>query len=660
MKNYILKYPLYLLLMLAGFSSESSAQQAIATPFMKIRSLAETLQPLPFSSITPAGWLQQQLRENMNGFTGFLDSLVPDLFIGDDIYGKDRLTKKVKSKNVGAIAEGGDWTIQYLWWNSETQSNWWDGYIRTAILLRDSLSLGKARSYIARILATQDTDGYLGIYDPDLRYHFHNENGELWSKTTLLRGLLAWFEYSRDTAVLKAVTRAVDNVLLHYPAYHSTPFYSDKPDAGGVTHGLVFTDVLESLYRLTRKEEYRDYALFMYHDFSAHMLNEDAQYSKLMDTAYALKGHGVHTYEHLRTLAAAYYASGNDSLKIALRNFLNKIKACTLPSGAPASDEFIGGRKADATNTGYEYCSLHELMDGYISLLIKTGDAEYAGKAENIFFNAAQGSRHPSKSAICYLKTDNAWELTGGKNGDKSDIHQTRYRYSPVHKEAAVCCVPNAGRIGPVYIQNMWLKDSTSLVAALLGPCVVSATVNGTVVTIHETTEYPYDNTIRFTVQSEAPVSFALKIRKPAWVKHFEVTAPYTIERDYIVISRIWQESSTITIRVETAPLMQQTGNGEVYFTYGPLVLAHTVESNEIITKRYAVEELQEINYTAINPVVYEYINNASLHIDTSDRDRLICKAKLYNPVTGKTELVDLVPMGKTILRQVTFKQKQH
>jgi len=50
----------------------------------------------------------------------------------------------------------------------------------------------RIENYVKRILATQDKDGYLGIYDKELRCKFNNENVELWAKTTLLRGLLAW------------------------------------------------------------------------------------------------------------------------------------------------------------------------------------------------------------------------------------------------------------------------------------------------------------------------------------------------------------------------------------------------------------------------------------------------------------------------------------
>ena len=101
--------------------------QKSESPFAKLASIQDKFEPLRFSEIKPAGWLKQQMQRDLKGFVGNLDSIVPDLIAKDDIYGKDRLTKKVKSKNVGAISDGGDWEVQFLWWNSETQSNWRDG-----------------------------------------------------------------------------------------------------------------------------------------------------------------------------------------------------------------------------------------------------------------------------------------------------------------------------------------------------------------------------------------------------------------------------------------------------------------------------------------------------------------------------------------------------
>ena len=106
---------------------------------------------------------------------------MPALICDDDIYGRDRLTRQTGHKNLGTVATDAKEQIQYLWWNSETQSNWWDGLARTALLLDHAATLARVRAYVDRILATQDADGYLGIYAPDLRFTFTGENGELWA-----------------------------------------------------------------------------------------------------------------------------------------------------------------------------------------------------------------------------------------------------------------------------------------------------------------------------------------------------------------------------------------------------------------------------------------------------------------------------------------------
>src|SRR5690606_14465883 len=142
----------------------------------------------------------------------------------------------------------------------------------------------------------QDEDGYLGIYDEDIRYRFDNENGELWAKSSLLRGLLAWYEYTGEEKVLTAIERAIQNLMDNYPVNNSHPFYSKQPNVGGTSHGLTITDVFEHLYQLTKNVVYRDYTLFLYKDFSEQILNEDAQYEKLVDDTLMLVGHGVHTY----------------------------------------------------------------------------------------------------------------------------------------------------------------------------------------------------------------------------------------------------------------------------------------------------------------------------------------------------------------------------
>ena len=427
----------------------------LCTVHMQAQTYSEAFERLPFGSIKPSGWIKTQIENDVNGFVGKLDQLVPDL-LNDPIYSTDRLHKNSIAKELGNLKEGdAEGDEQYKWWNSETQSNWWDGYIRNVLLLDNQKDIEKVKRYIIAVLATQDEDGYLGIYDAELRYQFESENGELWSKATLYRGLLAYYEYSGDQQVVDALVRAVENVMENYPINASSPFSSGTGFNGGVSHGLTFTDVLDRLYQLTGEKKYQQYALFLYNDFSnTYQTEADVQLANILNPDYRLKAHGVHTFEHIRPLIVATFAAQSMDMDNALQVYLDRIRQVTTITGGAIGDEWIAERMADATHTGYEYCSLHELLDSYTVLMQKTGQAMVGDQIENLFYNAAQGSRNPAHSCIAYLKTDNSYEMLGTKNGEiEPDRKQTRYKYSPAHQDVAVCCSPNAGRITPYFLQ---------------------------------------------------------------------------------------------------------------------------------------------------------------------------------------------------------------
>jgi DUF1680 family protein len=276
-------------------------------------------QPLPLGAIKPSGWLHAQMSHDLeHGFVGCLDELVPDLIEQDDIYGANRLTKTARIKELGVVAKETQWEVQFLWWNSETQSNWLDGMMRTALLLDHPSFMEKARARIERLLATQDADGYLGIYAPDLRFNFKGENGELWAQASLFRVLLGWYESTGDERALTAVRRAVDVTMHAYPVGYSHPF-DVKDDFAGVGHGLVFTDILDRLYQLTDEKQYLAYAHWLYEEYNRQPLSQDdIQISHLLDPDYRFKAHGVHTYEHLRSLLIAAHAAEDSLLDSAL------------------------------------------------------------------------------------------------------------------------------------------------------------------------------------------------------------------------------------------------------------------------------------------------------------------------------------------------------
>lgn len=606
---------------------------------------------LPFGSVKPLGWVKEQMEKDMNGFVGNLNRLVPDL-INDPIYSTGRLDKNSKAKELGNLKEGdmeGD--DQYKWWNSETQSNWWDSYVRHALLLDNDVNKKKVTDHIKAILATQDKNGYLGIYSPDTRYKFKGENGEFWAKATLYRYLLAYYEYTKDSETWVALVRAIDDVMRNYPIDTSDPFNVGTAFSGGVAHGLTFTDVLDRMYQLTGDKKYQDYALFMYRNFSDnHSSEEDVQLKNVLNTDYRLKCHGVHTYEHIRPLIVASFNSKELMDEKALDNYLAKVRRVTTKSGGAIGDEWIAERFADATNTGYEYCSIHELMDSYTLLMQKRGDKDLGDLIENIFYNAAMGARHPEKSSIAYLKTDNSYEMTGTKNGQAELHKQTRYKYSPVHQDVAVCCVPNAGRITPYFLQRAWMKQGeNTIVANLIIPSVIETEVNWQKVRIENVTDYPYDNSLALNISTQEAVPMKLKVRKPSWTTSVKSNSEYTEDGEFLVFDRIFSGNETINIDFETDVRVIRSDKDERYFAYGALIFAYPIAAKEIEGRKYA-EGFTDLMYKPMDDRKYVFLDNNNAKYKNGE-----INVDLKNKKTGKTENVRLVPFSKTILRQASF-----
>ncbi|WP_291125416.1 beta-L-arabinofuranosidase domain-containing protein [Dysgonomonas sp. UBA7698] len=604
-----------------------------------------------FGEIKPAGWLKQQMEHDMEGFIGNLDNIVPDL-VNDPIYSTGRLHSKSKAKELGNLKAGdiGD-DEQYKWWNSETQSNWWDGYIRHALMLGNETYLNKVSAHIKAILATQDEDGYLGIYTPDTRYKFTSENGEFWAKATLYRYILAYYEVTKDKVVWDALLRAVDNVMANYPVNASDPFNVGDGYSGGTAHGLVFTDVLDRLYQLTGEMKYRDYALFMYRNYSDNFSFEsDAQLKNVLNPDYKNKCHAVHTYEHLRPIILAEYASDELKKDSVIDKYLVKIRRTTTLAGGAIGDEWIGERTAAAENTGYEYCSQHELVDSYSVLMQKRGDKGLGNLIENIFYNASMGARHPHHSSIAYLKTDNSYQMDGTRNGQEEHHAQTRYKYSPVHQDVAVCCVPNAGRITPYFLQRSWMKEGeNTLVANILAPNVLNTEIKGTKIQIENKTEYPYSNDMAFVITVDKPLKTKIKIRRPEWATDVRCPVSYTTEGEFLVFEKEFSGSETINLSFVTSVRVLKSDKNEHYFAYGALVYARPIEASESEGRKYT-DEYVDLFYKSVDNNRYEFIEANEAAYNKSE-----ITVNLKNKTNGKVEQVTLIPLSKTILRQTAF-----
>lgn len=615
--------------------------------------------------IAAQGWIKTYMERNLeHGFIGNLDLLAEDLIIKDDIYGKDRRGIDTEIPDLGVLEKEEQSESQYAWWNSETQSNWLDGFYRTSVMTGNEKMIKKAEYYLEKRLKTQDEDGYLGIYRKELRYQQGKENGELWAQSSLARALLGYYQYTKNPEVLERTIRALDLTMENYPKGMSRPFSTEeeKPDTCccGLSHGLTITDAYLELYRITGEEKYLDYCVFLYESYSQESnLEYDITMPNLQAENITFQSHGVHTYEHIRALVIYAYTTGDKEL---LNRCLDKLEEYLSPSGGPIGDEWIFPGGADPSLTGYEYCSIHELLHSYCLLMQVTGELKWADKIEWLFFNAGRGSHHPVESSIAYLKSDNSYSMKSAFQMPQPHCNvstQTRYKYSPVHQDVAVCCVPNAGRIFPYYLQNMWQKKESGFVKMLYGPSLLQTEYKGVPVQIQENSEYPNGNCIQIKVTAAGEISFHIFLRRPSWWTEVSVEgADYREENGFLVLDGMWSGEREIKIIYRQELKICSWKEQEYYFSYGPNVLAFPIDSVRTVKKKYSVEGFEDTEYIPKDQQFWDYRVSGELG-SRLEINMLQEGIPLWNPRTEKEELCNLVPMGETILRKVTFLKKE-
>lgn len=606
-----------------------------------------------FGDVKPEGWIKKELEKAMDGCIGHLDELLPDMLVEHKIYGRDRIG-----------ADSGTDGLNKKWWDSESQSNWQDGFCRSALLLQDQKWLKKAGRYVEEILNTQDDDGYMGIYTSELRFQHESENGELWAQSTLFRVLLGYYEATKEENVFQAVRKAAERVMSGYPKDSSRPFCVEKSGSGHC-HGVTISESFFRLYQLTGEKKYAEYALWLYEDFSSWPLGEGTLKSgNIADTFYRFYDHGVHTYEQIRTVIIA--AEQKEDYKKLLDLLFVRLPYFQTPSGGPVGDEYILGRTADASATGYEYCSVHELMHSYLFFMERTGNLRWGDKGEWLFYNAGFGMRHPKESSITYCMTDNCYTADERKHPDTTEINKS-YKFSPTHKDSAVCCVPNAGRIIPYFVQSAFVECEEGYKVGVYMPCRFSGTYKGIGVEINERTDYPFDFNIELEICTESPVEMSISLRFPGWAVEMEVNNQVYRHDDVpsgeVKIRKLWSKTEKIRIKMKAELQFQTDFRQDYYISYGPILYAVPLEAEEKLLKKLDVEPFEEKGYT---PVDRKWEN---LGIAREDRKTFYMagqkKPKSFHELRvrgtfrleGKAIEKEMVPLAETILRKVTFER---
>ena len=610
------------------------------------------LRALPLGAVLPRGWMLEQMRRDLEGgFAGCLDRLTPRA--AHDLFG-DRLPTSEDPR---------------AWWDAETRGNWLWGYVAMAHLADVPEHRTRVAELLEGLLATQDDDGYIGVYAPGDRYrHAPGENGELWAQSRALLPLIAQYEATGEARLLAAVRRVVALTLRRYDAGHpafARGTRTARDALTGLTHGLCYLDVLEWLHERTREPAYAAAGVRFFGEFSrmAPFPNDDLALPSLADPKGLLHGHAVHTAEHLRALLWAAALAPDRVPPVHVETALRRLERHRLPSGALQGDEAIHG--LPLPEAAYEYCTTAELAFSLGSALQKLGRSAHGDWLETLAFNAAQGARLPDGRALAYLSADTRL-LATAERADSYSLESAgrRYKYSPTHDDVACCCNPNAVRLLPQLVSRMWmgLAGEEGVTAAAYGPCELRTRVASVALTVTEETEYPFSDAIELTVSPERPAEFTLELRKPAWAGTMHVEAPGAadVAGGWYRIRRVWKPGDRVRVAFDWRARAEPYGNGEVAVLRGPLQFAVPVEHRMEATRRYEVAGFADYDVTPADvgagyriPVLDARAPDLGLQLERrpADADRPWDGA----PLALRHADATLVPLGCTVLRRAAF-----
>ena len=625
-------------------------------------SIASTLpmQWLPLGQVKPAGWIREQMLNDLHeGYAGHLGELCHEVSSGIFVEHRNSL----HSQNRANIDNNN-------WWNGEAEGNWRNGHLMMAYLTGDPGAMAQADAFVKHILANQESEGYLGVFAPDLRF---SRPGELWTQTCLMRGLLAYYEFTGDDKVLSAVRRAVDLTISKYGERYSPIPFDYTISGEGLSHDLMFSDLTELLYSYTGDRRYLDFTVHLYEALSRDKPGADTSLASLLKADAPFVNHGANTFEAMRVPLWLSVATARPDLAEASANSLRKLLRYTEVSGSAVSGEDIKDLPPDPSTTLYEYCATKEIQFTLQSALQKHGSAELADHIENIWFNAAQASRLPNGKALTYLTSDNRLHCDGLlPDGSKKE---KKNKFSPAHTDSAVCCNPNSTQVAPLFVRGMWMRAAQGgLVAALYGPCTVSTQVNGTKVSIEEKTAYPFDFSVELHVRAASATRFPIYLRNPSWSQSSRVECHGAkVERlgDYWRVEKAWGPQDKISVRFHPTVRSVRAVNGEMALQYGPLLFAQPIPAEKTSVKQYPLPSFEDAYFLPKGPIeslsftrssgdsfgFSPHVRQATEEVHMPFQDPPISlEGKMKRDSDGAAVPVTLVPLGSAaILRRLTF-----
>lgn len=498
---------------------------------------------LPVGSIQPEGWILKLLELQRDGLTGHLPEI----------------SAWLEKDNNAWLTNGGD----HGW---EEVPYWLKGYASLGYLLRDEKLINEAQTWFEGVFKSQRKDGYFGPVN------LRNGNYEIWGHMIMLFCLQSYYEHSKDERVIDLMTRFFKWEMT-VPDEKFLEDYWENSRGGDNLYSVYW------LYNITGDAFLLDLA---------HKIHRNT--ANWTQDSTLPNWHNVNIAQSYREPATYYVQTGDSSHLDATYNNFNLIRRTfgQVPGGMFGGDENSRMGYIDPRQ-GIETCGMVEEMASNEMLLRITGDPFWADQCENVAFNTYPAAFTSDFKALRYITAPN--HVISDSKNHKPGIDNGG-PFLMMNPFSSRCCQHNHAQGWPYYAENLFVATpDNGLASVLFNSCAVTAKVgDGTEVTVKEETHYPFEEQIRYEINTPKEVNFPLYIRIPQWCSgasiqiNGKVSNVKIVSGKYARISRTWKNGDKIILHVPMEVQLKkwEVNKSSVSVNYGPLTFSLKIDENYV------------------------------------------------------------------------------
>ena len=503
------------------------------------------------SDIHPQGWLQTMLQRQHDGLTGHPEALsypynsclwAGEISRPDESYGDN-------------------------WWRYEQTAYYTEGLLKLGYELNAEEMVSQAMEGIEYTLAHPDKNGVLG-----------NSTlvGITWPMSVFFRVLQAKYEHDGDERIPLALEK-------HYLNFTPTDL------AGGIVGGRNIMSIEGILWTYGKTGNVK---LLELAEEAWAIQNRFAVDETAITSSEPFYMHAVTFCEMLKLPLLLYAYTGKQHyLDLAMTAIRKVEQESMLPDGVPSSAEFLYGNNI---RVSHETCVIVDYTWTLSHFLQVTGGAEWADKIEQAIYNAGMGAITKDFRALQYFSSVNQFIATGSSNHNLYKHGSTWMAYRPTHETE--CCSGNVNRMLPNFVSRMWMTDSEGgAVATIYGPSQATFPTDKGDVTITCETDYPFTETLTFTISGAEGATIPLTLRIPSWCASASVAMngiPANLALPagtFVKLPNEVKSGDVITLTLPMAVEKKTLAGQGIYFQRGPLLYAYAIPQQMIEdTEEYA------------------------------------------------------------------------